>query len=187
MSASTSVLLLLVSALFWGPLPVYASSAGPLSAAEDFRSSDAVFSGVAVRVAPNRFIGPLVVSRQSVLFEVRRAWKGISTTEVLVRGMHDYRGSNDYPFEEGGSYLVYAYREGDGLVTNGCKGTKPLDDAGLDLQELGVSTVRLVEGGPGGGVPFAATSIVLIVIVMVLSIIPLGILVKRRAAAYRNP
>ncbi len=59
--ALTRVFLLLLFALFWGPLPVYASCAGPLSVAEEFRSSDAVFSGVAVRVAPNRSIGPLVV------------------------------------------------------------------------------------------------------------------------------
>ncbi len=97
--------------------------------------------------------------------------------------MHDYRGSDDYPFEEGRSYLVYAYGENGALVTNGCKGTKPLDDAGVDLQELGLPTVRLVEGRSGGGGPFAATSIVLIVIVIVLSIVSIGILIKWRAAA----
>ena len=182
-SPLTRVLLLLVAVLFRGPPPSYASCAGPLSVAEEFRGSDAVFSGVAVRVDPDRALGPLVVSRQSVRFEVRQAWKGVSTTRVRVRGMHDYRGSDDYPFEEGRSYLVYAYGEDGALVTNGCKGTKPLDEAGADLHELGLPTVRLVEGDPGGGGPLAATSATLLVPVVMVSIIALGVLMRWRVAA----
>ncbi len=79
-----------------------------------------------------------------VKFQVERWWKGEATTEVFLvtdkTKNSDGTGSGsscDYHFEEGESYLVYAYGKENELRTNSCSRTQLLNRAGENLKILG--------------------------------------------------
>ena len=97
------------------------------------KEAQAVFSGEVVGVSE----GPQDSFNVVVRLRVKRSWKGSRADEVsIVTG----RGGGDcgYPFEVGGSYLVYAYApKGGSLGTNICRRTARLADAGADLKVLG--------------------------------------------------
>ncbi|MDH3199388.1 MAG: hypothetical protein OEM15_00685 [Myxococcales bacterium] len=94
----------------------------------------AIFEGTVTKTAPNsatRFRG------LEVTLAVKRAWKGIDSEEVAV-----LTASNGavcgYPFAEGSTYLVYAYREkAEPFRVSLCSLTKPIDQAKADLEHLG--------------------------------------------------
>jgi hypothetical protein len=70
-----------------------------------------------------------------IAFNVRDAWKGISTTAVTLRTGH---GEADcgYPFAVGGNYVVYAHESDGGLATNICTRTADTSAAVDDLNYL---------------------------------------------------
>lgn len=104
---------------------------------EGVAQSQAIFEGTVTKVAPNtatQFRG------LEVTLTVKRAWKGIESGEVAV-----LTASNGavcgYPFAEGSTYLVYAYRgKADPLRVSLCSLTKPIDQARADLKHLGKPT-----------------------------------------------
>jgi len=109
--------------------------------------SRAIFEGTVSKIAPNaatEFRG------LEVTLTAKRAWKGVESEEVAV-----LTASNGavcgYPFAEGSTYLVYAYRKGtDPLRVSLCSLTKPIDQAKADLAHLGKPT-RAFAGAPKKG------------------------------------
>ncbi len=124
-----------------------APSPGPK---EELRTSEAVFWDEAVNVETQRSfaedMGP-------VTFDVKQSWKGELQDSAVVYG----QGSGmicGLNFEEGKSYLVYAYDSGTGedgsLETNLCTSTSPLSDVEAAPKEIGPPTGELPDtGGPG--------------------------------------
>lgn len=113
--------------------------ARPDDVATEVAGAQAVFTGrvVAVRdtvVGDGHFPGPRV---RQVTLRVDRAWKGVdSSTVAVVTGMWD--ADCGFPFRRGRSYLVFAYRGHDGLLTAGiCGRTARLWRAARTLRELG--------------------------------------------------
>lgn len=89
------------------------SCSGPGAPEKELRRSDAVFSGTvtssdAQRTAPVG--GP--PSLGEVVFEVEDSWKGASGESVVVYGQGD-EAMCGLDFEEGKTYLVYAFRFND--------------------------------------------------------------------------
>lgn len=77
-------------------------------------------------------------------FEVEEWWKGGPAREVVIvtNGTRAADGTEtvsmcDFQFEEGESYLVYAYESKSGLQTGYCTRTKNLKRAARDLKALG--------------------------------------------------
>ena len=116
---------------------------------EHLRTSDAVFSGEVVGIDENDLPPGAGPQLGKVTFDVSDVWKGASEEPVAVYGQGP-EASCGIDFEEGESYLVYAYRSnGDGikpLQTDLCNATKPLAAAKRDLRVLGPPTLP----GTGG-------------------------------------
>jgi hypothetical protein len=78
--------------------------------------------------------------------------------------------------------LVYAHRDPNGtLVTNGCIGTRPLDDARMDLFDLGPSTITLHPAPAQHGSQWA------FLVALSVLVLPLIILLARRKHHLRQP
>jgi len=125
--------------------------------AKELKESGAVFSGKFIGTEYRKVAADEVITSngggggkgvgQEVLvlkFQVERWWKGANTREVKI--VTDRIKSSDgsvtitdcdFPFEAGKRYLVFAYRDEDGLKTNICTRTKILEKAGGDLKALG--------------------------------------------------
>ena len=104
---------------------------------EGAAQSQAIFEGTVIKIAPklvNQF------PSLEVSLSVKRAWKGIDREEVLAITASNSAACG-YPFAEGSTYLVYAYRDKDDtLRVSLCSLTKPIDQAGADLAHLGPAT-----------------------------------------------
>lgn len=128
------------------------SCAGPAGSPERvaeqaLSGSSAVFSGKVVDID-----WPLLpissAAPETVIFRVSEVWKGPERATLEVKtAVSDV--SCGYPFDAGESYLVYAHDDGgDGDVTSAslCSSTKPLSEAGADLEALGPGAAP--PGGP---------------------------------------
>jgi MYXO-CTERM domain-containing protein len=76
--------------------------------------------------------------RISATLGVVRAWKGVDRERLALAT--PAASDCGVRFERGQSYLLFAVAEkhGDGLATTRCTGTKPMSDAGDDLDLLGM-------------------------------------------------
>src|SRR5262249_43553844 len=89
---------------------------------EAFYTHDAVFAGVVQSIEA----GSKPYTR-SVRLRVLEAFRGVDGAEVVITtGVGD--GDCGYPFKVGSAYLVYAYRNNQGLGTGLCTRTRRLDD-----------------------------------------------------------
>ena len=83
--------------------------------------NDVVFEGKVIEVGRKEGVGI------EVLFEVKKIWKGINSSQISV-----YTNGGDcvFHFVEGGEYLIYSSQRGSEkqLYTNSCSGTKRLDE-----------------------------------------------------------
>jgi hypothetical protein len=115
---------------------------------EHVRTSDAVFSGEVAGIDQNDLSPGPGPRLGKVTFDVSDVWKGVSEDPVAVHGQGP-EATCGIDFEEGESYLVYAYRSNGGgaLQTDLCNPTKPLAAAERDLQLLGPPDATL----PGTG------------------------------------
>lgn len=119
-------------------LPVNAARACNCAMLEDsvepyVKRAAAVFSGEVVAIRPH------ATWRNSVLFRVKDAWKGIGSREVIV-WTYNNQGACGYPFAEGESYLVFASphpRDRKRLEVGLCGRTQRIDQAKEDLSALG--------------------------------------------------
>jgi hypothetical protein len=115
------------------------------------RTSDAVFSGEVVGIDESDLSPGPGPRLGKVAFDVSDVWKGVSEESVAVYGQGP-EATCGIDFEEGESYLVYAYRSNGGgaLQTDLCNATKPLEAAERDLQVLGPPDTTLP--GTGGSI-----------------------------------
>jgi hypothetical protein len=136
------LLLLLLSALSLLDIhtALACSCAPPGSPGEALDGAAAVFAGQVVALD---FGGPVdgVFSTGDpveVTFRVSALWKGPSQRSMVV---HTVRStvSCGYEFQLGREYLVYATGSDKHLATGLCTRTRPLEQAGVDLAELGDS------------------------------------------------
>lgn len=120
-------LLFLTITIFVFPQSVSASCIEIRTPEEGFEISDAVFTGGVVYISsangilmdgvtqalmslgmnPADIHGKVFQGRR-IVFEVDRAWKGVTTSSITIRTGYNTGNSSSYPFELGDYYLVYA-------------------------------------------------------------------------------
>lgn len=115
----------------------YACDCIKKSPEDAFQKNDVVFEGEVIEVGRKEGIGI------EVLFEVKKIWKGTSSSQIIV-----YTNGGDcvFHFVEGGEYLVYSSQRGSEkqLHTHSCSRTKRLDEAGADKVALSQFTKESV-------------------------------------------
>ena len=141
-------------ALIFSAAPVLASpSCGPRSSAtESLDRASAVFLGTAISseiveypLKDIEFRPPSSIPSRSTTFEVLEGWKGIDGSTITVVAAPGTRGVY---FEEGKTYLVYAYGgSGPELGTSICSRTRALEHAASDIEELGEPIYSADTGG----------------------------------------
>lgn len=99
--------------------------------------ADAVFVGRVFSQRPvQRTDGAQVTFAREVVFEVQHAWKGATSfARVLAQPASDGCG---FSFENGGAYLVYAFRGPTDLWTGRCTRTTERAAGGIDFLLLGL-------------------------------------------------
>ncbi len=111
------------------PEKSYACDCINVSAEDAFKKNDVVFEGKVIEVGRKEGIGI------EVLFEVKKIWKGTTSSQIIV-----YTNGGDcvFHFVEGGEYLVFSSQRGSEkqLHTHSCSRTKRLDEAGVDKVAL---------------------------------------------------
>jgi hypothetical protein len=165
------------------------SCVGIPSVKEGLRNSDAVFWGEAVSVEEQGFASIAPPFQAPVTFEVRESWKGVSQERVVVHGQ-GMEASCGLDFDEGKTYLVFAYNVGKGedgpLGTDLCTATKPLSDVEAASRALGSPTDQFPDaGGPdaryfGGGLTATAVAVF-------ASLVLTGVINARRQRRARRP
>ncbi|HYE17437.1 MAG TPA: hypothetical protein VEA69_03275 [Tepidisphaeraceae bacterium] len=125
-----AVALVLVACLsFAVPAALASKCAPPPPPAEAMGKCDAVFLGKVTAVERgDRSI--------RVTIAVEKSWKGDAKAELVVSTGMD-GGDCGYGFQQGKSYVVYAYARDKGLSTGTCSRTCHVDEAGEDLKALG--------------------------------------------------
>ncbi|MGE7889014.1 cobalamin biosynthesis protein CbiN [Bacillus cereus] len=107
----------------------YACDCINVSVEDAFQKNDVVFEGKVIEVGRKEEVGI------EVLFEVKKIWKGTTSSQIIV-----YTNGDDcmFHFVEGGEYLVFSSQRGSEkqLHTHSCSGTKRLDEAGADKAAL---------------------------------------------------
>ncbi len=98
---------------------------------EALKKASAVFSAKVVKIEE-------AGAQRSVSLEVLRAWKGVEEKKLVVSTAKS-SASCGYGFQEGKTYLIYAYKEDKApmLRVSLCSRTQALDKAEGDLKELG--------------------------------------------------
>lgn len=124
---------------------VQACSCADPSQRSKFRRADVVFLGEITRYT---FLGNISKDSQlvqSASFQVKRQWKGAKQKEIRLLLPIDGPGTcGDMPLTVGMQYLVYAYREKEGLVTYGdCGPNVPAGYANEDIKKLNSFWFRL--------------------------------------------
>lgn len=130
------------------------SCAPPPPPQEALDRADAVFAGEVVHVEGGE--GP--VGKLTATVEVDQVWKGGVPSRVEVSTASD-SATCGYDFRTGEAVLVYAFGDPlDGLSTNLCERTAPLDAADEDLAALGPVDVPVADGpqDPPGDGPLAS-------------------------------
>ncbi|MFJ8413596.1 cobalamin biosynthesis protein CbiN [Bacillus paramycoides] len=111
------------------PEKSYACDCINISAEEAFQKNDVVFEGKVIEVGRKDGVGT------EVLFEVKKIWKGTSSSQIII-----YTNDGDcvFHFLEGGEYLVFSSQRGEEkqLYTHSCSGTKRLDEAEMEKNAL---------------------------------------------------
>ena len=124
---------------------VHACSCGEPSQREKFRKADVVFLGEIVEF---HFLNPILKNSElarSVNFDVKRQWKGSKQKQINVLLTFDIPGMcNDMPLAVGKRYLMYAYREKEGLISVTDCGPNLLEsEASDDVKNLNSFWFRL--------------------------------------------
>ncbi|PFE99524.1 cobalamin biosynthesis protein CbiN [Bacillus thuringiensis] len=105
------------------PEKSYACDCIKVSTEDAFQKNDVVFEGKVIEVGTE------------VLFEVKKIWKGTTSSQIIL-----YTNGGDcmFHFVERGEYLVFSTQRGSEkqLQTNSCSRTKRLDEAGADKAAL---------------------------------------------------
>lgn len=127
--------------------------APPGTPTEELQKSDAVFIGSVIDLTPVNRDQSGIFLFHKIKFEVKSSWKGVDLGEVIVTTAAQ-SGMCGFAFEQDSTYLVYAFAQGDSLLTNICTRTRSLSEAKEDLDEIGKPLVTAVEEGvPGTTIP----------------------------------
>ncbi|KAB2443710.1 cobalamin biosynthesis protein CbiN [Bacillus luti] len=109
------------------PEKSYACECMKAAPEERLQKNDVVFEGKVLEVQEKD-------GKMEILFEVKKIWKGTSSSQVIV---YTSFSSCTFPFAEGGEYLVFSSYRGEGkLETSICSGTKRLDEAEIEKNAL---------------------------------------------------
>ena len=124
---------------------------------ETLWNTPVVFAGEVIEIAdvPGPSTSPFPASRL-VRFRVEQSWREEVPREVQVR-TGSGGGDCGYTFIKGVRYLVFARRNGEQLNTSICSPTKPISDAGEDLEYLKTAFKPSVAGRIFGRVTFQRT------------------------------
>ena len=111
----------------------------PESPNDSLQTSDAVFSGKAVKIEEKHSDDLAFSSMDPVLvtFDVDRVWKGENESSITIQTRQS-SASCGYSFEEDRHYLVYAQRNGEMLDVSLCSRTSLVSSAAEDISELGI-------------------------------------------------
>lgn len=164
--------------LIGNPAPVSACDFdAPPPPQEALDDANAVFTGEVMSIEPvdddpgEQYIAATI--------EVERTWKGVDSTPVIVE-THQHEATCGFPFEEGESYIVYAYSDGTPLTTALYHRTQLLERADEDLEELGEGAE--VESAPSDtGEDEEFNLGILVLLVVILSIITATIMLLRQS------
>jgi hypothetical protein len=125
------------------------SCAGSSSVKKELRTSDAVFSGAVVNIDESDTSRGAGLSLGKVVFDVNRSWKGVAGDSAVVYGQGP-GASCGVGFETGKTYLVFAYRGGEGregsLQTDLCTRTQELSSEAA-TRMLGPAGATLPDSG----------------------------------------
>jgi hypothetical protein len=153
--------------------PAYACSCmAPGSAADALAQADAVFSG---RVQSIETPGGYESLR--VQIEIDKVWKGPVQAVIEVRTGRDSAGCG-FTFEQGKSYLVYAYESEGSHVTNLCSRSNLLDQASEDTAALGAGTQAPAAPAAAGSVQWP-----LVIVGVLLVMAGIVVILRRRRQA----
>lgn len=143
-------LIFLITALLFFSVNAYSSyrCIKPGTASQELESAAVVFSGKVIEQEYLKITDPsnsdFGGERLTVKLKVDRWWKGSIDNEIVlhtseVRFLNGITSffSEDFHFNFGESYLVYAFYYKDAFRTNGCTRTKLLSKAEEDIKELG--------------------------------------------------
>jgi hypothetical protein len=121
---------------------------------ETLWNTPVVFAGEVIEIAdvPGSSSSPFPANRL-VRFRVEQSWREEVSREVEVR-TGSGGGDCGYTFIKGVRYLVFARRNGEQLNTSICSPTKPISDAGEDLEYLKTAFKPSVAGRVFGRVTF---------------------------------
>ena len=107
---------------------------------EALKKATAVFSAKVVKIEEAGL-------QRSVTVEVLRTWKGVDEKKIVVSTAKS-GASCGYGFQEGKTYLIYAYQEEKApmLRVSLCSRTQAIDKAEGDLKELGEGKAVVEKG-----------------------------------------
>ena len=118
----------------------------PGSPKQGLEGATAVFAGKVVgrEYVPETLASGQVIERLVTKIAVQRVWKGDISTEVIMHtkttlmpnGMTGFM-DEDFDFDDGSEYFIYALGDLDHLYTNVCTRTRNLINARDDLKQLG--------------------------------------------------
>lgn len=139
-SRSTLIVFFVFASLTWLTQTVNACSCmGPGLPCQAYWTTSAVFAGEVIEITSTASDDERLPGyrQKLVRFAVRESFRGVSRTLVdAITG--NGGGDCGYPFKVGNSYLVYAYQnpQDNKLYANICSRTRPLSEAGEDLEYI---------------------------------------------------
>lgn len=160
------------------PKSVFACSCATApTAAEAIEKADSVFAGEVIGISDDQdekgFPAKLVHIQASSI------WKGPSQT-VMNISTSAGGASCGYDFSLGKSYLVYAYKTGDGYKTDICTRTQLLEKAKEDLSVLGQGAAPASDEATESNPTSVVTKIILFAVALGLIAVNLMFLQKQR-------
>jgi hypothetical protein len=133
----TSLLLMLVGTLAF-PRLTFACSCTPASVQDTFKHSVAVFIGNAQNVTWLEERGNQGDPRIVVTLEVVKSWKSPKDKPVVLHTVYNQASCDGYWFEEGKTYLVYAFQQDDGTLGASLCSRTTAADAGEAKEDVAV-------------------------------------------------
>ncbi|MGG0456697.1 cobalamin biosynthesis protein CbiN [Bacillus mycoides] len=127
-----SLVLICSFTFFILPEKSYACDCMKKAPEDAFQKNDVVFEGKVLEVQEKDGGGI------KTLFEVKKIWKGTSSSQIIIYTSSSSSSSCVFRFGEGGEYIVFSSHRGEEklLETSSCSGTKRLDEAEIEKTAL---------------------------------------------------
>jgi len=134
------LLIPLVLPVAFQPARARACSCATQTREQAFESAAAVFEGRVIEITRSKARPDGGPPRVRVTLLVVRAWKGVQTERMTVLTAGD-EAACGFGFREGESYLVYAQKGGSLPGVSLCSRTRPMAEAGEDIDAMGIGEV----------------------------------------------